>query len=279
MPLNLIEQVMYLAILPPLTIHGCYTTTMSNTKSTAPAPATAPDSQALSSPPPQWALHDAYTKPLPPSLQFDPQAGFTALYEWIRAQAAQMDANDDRFQVCTEVIAYPNSAVKNSWVDALHDSDTAREAYRCCATLSAGRRAWKQKGTIGLVVSCMDNAKELSENMAERETAWHLVAVAWQGDTVWVHDSAYYYPDHAGSVNRIDSIRGTRMVYLLLQEWKSVKYIWVQGPEPEHRAQLEDQLECMGRSAKWIEATISGTLPWPPDADTRGGRWKQYNRN
>lgn len=223
-----------------------------------------------------WALHEVYSNDLPTTLHFDPGHGFGQLQAWIRKTAEEHLAAENSINVCPLVVAYKDGKQKTSWVAAGEATAEQREEAGACVTLSAFNKAWRAAGSVGVVVSCMDNAPELSTLDTSN---WHAVAVAQQGDTVWIHDPAYNSLDYAEQEKpRMDRVHGTRLVHLLVKEWKSVKHIWLQGPEPEHQVALGDGLQCMGRSAQWIEATLDGTLPWPPNGPN-GGRWTEHRKN
>jgi hypothetical protein len=89
---------------------------------------------------------------------------------------------------------------------------------------------------------------------------WHTVAMARQGDQVWVHDPAYVAASYAGTTWRADAVHDTRNVHELVQAWAPVQGVHFQGPPSTYTAQ-PSQLEFMGRSAQWVEAMASGMLP------------------
>jgi hypothetical protein len=227
-------------------------------------------------PPVPWAMDALYATNLPLSLSFPAAGGFTSLVRWIRNLAANPPASTPPgIKICALVPSYPDGKTKSGYMNQAGLSPTDKEEYEAAATLSAAIKEWRAGGTIGLVTSSLSDAVALSTG----QNNWHTVAVVRIGSTVWIHDPAYQFLDHKGKTNRMDSINGTKMVYRMVQEWKAVTEIWVQGPDPKFAARLDNNLDCMGRSAQWIDATVSGQLPWPPNRDASGGVWIQYLRN
>ena len=222
-------------------------------------PASLPSPDSIASP-----IVQIYSSPIPSPLQFDNIAGFTGMVEWIES----LESPNDDIYICPLVATYPNAKTRDSYLsDELSDEEAL--AFKKGAVLSAARKRWKTSGTVGLVTSNMSNAVEMKDS-----NDWHTVAMALQGSKVWVHDPAYYVDDHKGNVPRMDQANGTSMVRKLVMDFRSVvkgKTVQWQGPPSDHP---RGQQDCMARSAQWIQATIDGTLPWPPDSDARGGEWQ-----
>jgi hypothetical protein len=177
------------------------------------------------------------------------------------------------FQVNPHVATYRDGAAKAAWTGQQGLSEAEAEDYRKGATRSVAAKSWVARGSIGLVTSSLSSASEQAQGLND----WHTVAMARLGDQVWVHDPGYDAAAHAGNVNRMDAVAGTRMVHALVREhFPSVQGVYFQGPPSTH---ARPQLECMGRSTQWVEATVAGTLPWPPNRDASGGQWKWYYQN
>jgi hypothetical protein len=237
-------------------------------------PTSAYASASVSAPPPApWPFEATYSRALPPAFQFDPQAGFTALSDHMRA-TAQDQTKDQRPRVNGLVATYPTGKIKDSWTGMPSLSQQEKDEYKRGATVSGTIKGWSAGGSIGVVTSCMSSASAQSQG----ENNWHTVAMARKGDKVWVHDPAYIATAHAGNVKRVDTVPGSRIVHSLVQNWSPVQGVYFQGPPSSYTA-IPGQMECMGRSAQWVDATINGTLPWPPDSNDSGGQWAFHYRN
>jgi hypothetical protein len=129
-----------------------------------------------------------------------------------------------------------------------------KDEYSRGATISGAKKGWRARGSIGVVTSSMSSASEQSQ----QENYWHTVAMARQGSKVCVHDLAY--------------------VHRLIQQWPSVPGAYFRA-HPSAIWRIQDLLECMGRSAQCVDATVSGTLLWPPNSSSLGEQWTFQIRN
>jgi hypothetical protein len=175
-------------------------------------------------------------------------------------------------KICPVVATYPTRAVKKSWTEQNGLSAKEKGEYARGATLSTAAKSWTQGGTVGVVTSSLSSASAQSQGGND----WHTVAMARQGNNVWVHDLGYEAGAHGGNVRRVDGVHGTGMVQRLVQSWPQVQGVYFQGPPTSYKP---GQLECIGRSAQWVDATVGGRLPWPPNKDSSGGTWTWHNRN
>jgi len=228
-------------------------------------------SPPLPSPPP-WAFAPYYAQPLPPNLQYNPQTGFGDMVRTIEHISAHLQP-EAAFRVNAAVATYKNKNVKESWVSALNTPES--EDLARGSTVAVAKKGFPASGSVGVVVSGMTNAAVQS---ASGHSDWHAVAMARQGNKVWVHDPAYRAEEHASTIHRMDQVPGTNNVRNLALEWQPVRHVWFQGPPPTY-LQGPSELECMGRSVQWVQATVDGTLPWPPDTDATGGQWTRHYRN
>jgi hypothetical protein len=219
-----------------------------------------------------WAFDTAYRQPLPARLQLNPHTGFGNMVDYMQTLPAQYPGSS--LKVCPVVATYPNGAVKKGWVQQPTLSDAEKSEYARGATTSGAAKGWTQGGTVGVVTSSMSDAVSPSTGSND----WHTVAMARHGNKVWVHDPAYSAAAHAGNVHRIDGVSGGGMVHKLVHQWPQVEGAFFQG-RPVGSVGGHGQLECMGRSAQWVEATVAGTLPWPPNHDPSGGTWTWHYRN
>jgi hypothetical protein len=234
------------------------------------SPTQQPDPAAPKAPPP-WAFATSYAQPLPPALQFDPYTGFNDMADYMQTVLpGQYPGAHPR--VCPVVATYPSGAIKKTWTGQTGQTPEEKAEYARGATLSAAAKHWTQQGVVGVVTSSLSSASELSQGANE----WHTVAMARDGNRVFVHDAAYDAATHAGNVKRVDGVSGTGMVHRLVHTWPQVQGVYFQGPPSSYDP---TQRECMGRSAQWVEATVNGTLPWPPNHDASGGVWTWHDRN
>jgi hypothetical protein len=228
-------------------------------------------------PPPQnlWAFKPFYAQPLPAPLNFNPQTDFLNLVNWAAALAPSADP--PRVKPVAVIATYPRGQDKKAEIAAT-STQAEQAAAEAGVVLSSAKSHWPAKQpVVGVVVSRLSSAVDLQEGRND----WHAVAMARDGDTVWVHDPEYsLYSEYASSApeyrRRVALVPGTRMVQALIQEWNGVKGVWFQGP-PD--AFTQDQQQCMGRSALWVEQTLNGTLPWPPNTPGTGGTWTFHHKN
>ena len=238
----------------------------------------APNPQPL----PPWAFGPTYSQPLPPHLRFATQQ-FLQLSQWADGlqplppppPAAGATATSAAIQVtpATKIATYASAAEKNSEVAA---AGTAQQRADAAAghTLSVARPSWPASRPVaGVVTSPLSSAVDHQQGRNE----WHTVAMAREGNKVWVHDPSYQAADYAGSARpRVASVPGNKMVGQLVSQWPNVSGVWYQGP-PNSFAQGQQQ--CMGRSALWVENTLQGAAPWPPDTRGSGGNWSFHYKN
>lgn len=216
-----------------------------------------------------------YDSALPPEFQFPAHGGFTQMVQWVEDQAVSqaLTAQHSGPLVCSKVATYPTGIVKATYTKQQGKTEAELAEYRCGATLSVAARQWlASTPMVGLVTSSMSNACEQSMG----ENNWHTVAVARDGRDLWVYDPAYDAAEHAGNLKRIDTVRGNSMVKKLADRWTGIQGAFYQGPPSRNHT---DHLTCMGRSIQWIDATVRGVLPWPPNKDATGGSWTYHYRN
>jgi hypothetical protein len=231
------------------------------------------DSVSESPSPPPWAFEPVYGRPLPVTLQFDPETGFTAMSDYMGTMSQDSSAKE-RPRVNHHIATYKDGASKRSWTSMPGLSPQEKDEYSRGTTIFGAIKDWRAGGSIGVVTSSMSSASEQSQH----ENNWHTVAMARQGSKVWVHDPAYDSAAYAGSVKRVDGVPGTANVRRLIQQWPNVRGVYFQGP-PSSYMEISGQMECMGRSAQWVAETRHGTLPWPPDSSSLGGQWTFHSRN
>jgi hypothetical protein len=176
------------------------------------------------------------------------------------------------------VATYASARDKKSEVNSNPKDSSAWLAAKAGATLSVATPKWPaRRAVLGVVTSSMSNATEHQAS----ESRWHTVAMAREGNTVWVHDPDYSLANKYASSSpnyrrRVALVPGISMVKALIDQWPGVDGIWLQGP-PTTFAQGQQQ--CMGRSALWVEHTLQGTAPWPPNTPSLGGTWTFHYKN
>jgi hypothetical protein len=220
-----------------------------------------------------WAFEAPYARPLPSHLQFDPETGFSRLADRMHV-IAQSQLHDSLPRVNPLIATYKTNKNKKSWVDSPNISEDEKEEYSRGATVTTAIQGWRASGSIGVVTSSLSSASAQSQG----DNNWHTVAMARQGTQVWIHDSMYNAAAHAGNAKRVEGVHGTSIAHKIILEWSLVTGVWFQGPPSAYIAN-SGQMECMGRSAQWVEATVNGTLPWPPNKDSSGGQWIWHSKN
>jgi hypothetical protein len=226
---------------------------------------------------PTWAFAAPAGQPLPPAYQFNPLSGFTDLVTHIQntADAIGKENNHDP-RLNRHVATYRDRAHKDSFVGIATNTPQQVTDYKKGATISGAVKEYVSGGSIGVVVSPMSNAAQLSQ----QQNDWHCVAMGRQADKVWVYDPAYDATAHVGNLKTVNAVPGNANVHRLVHEWKTVKQVYYQGPPNQQLvATGQQQLECMGRSAQWVGATLDGTLPWPPDSNASGGQWVVHSKD
>lgn len=220
-------------------------------------------------PPPAWAFETAYGLALPPQHQYNPETGFSTMANWVNGLGAKYPT--PMTQIVPGIATYNTASTKAQWV-AMADLSAAQKAeYEAGMTRSTAAKHFVNRGSIGLVTSSLSNAAQ----NAVGENNWHTIAMARYQGTVFVHDPAYNVASYGGAPRMAD-VSGTRMVQALVGDWASVQGAYYQGPPSGYD---RNQEECMGRSAQWMEATVAGTLPWPPNVQPQGGQWTWHSRN
>lgn len=222
-----------------------------------------------------WAFEPTYAQPLPPHLSFNPQADFQNLVHW--AEALAPSADPPGVTPVPLVATYTGAKDKKSEVESA-STQAEKQAAEAGATLSVAKPKWPaKKPIVGVVTSSLSNAHQHQVG----ENNWHTLAMARDGDVVWVHDPEYsllaeYASSDPAYRRRVALVPGTKMVKALIDDWKGVTGVWFQGPPATF---TQGQQQCMGRSALWVEQTLDGTLPWPPNTSGSGGTWTFHHKN
>jgi hypothetical protein len=199
---------------------------------------------------------------------------FLELTQWAAALDPQpVPPGAVQLTAATVVATYATAKDKRSEDGAALTEDEKASA-QAGATVSTARSSWPaSKPVVGVVTSPISDAVQHQSGL----NVWHTVAMAREGNTVWVHDPEYKVADHAEATRlRVASVRGNKMVKALVDQWPTVQGVWYQGP-PDTFTQSQQQ--CMGRSALWVEHTLQGTAPWPPDTPGSGGTWTFHHKN
>jgi hypothetical protein len=222
-----------------------------------------------------WAFGPTYSLPLPPHLNFHPDTDFLNLVAWAAALAPS--ANPPGVTPAPVILTYANAKDKRSEVKSA-STEEEQSAALAGAVLSTALAKWPARTpTIGVVTSSLSNAYAHQA----REDNWHTVAVARDGDTVWVHDPEYrlsagYASSDPTYRRRVSLVPGTSMVKALIDRCPGVTGVYFQGPPAQF---TQGQQQCMGRSALWVEHTLQGTAPWPPNTPGSGGTWTFHHKN
>ena len=191
---------------------------------------------------------------------------------WTQGLSANPPQNNPVHRIVPGIATYGSAGQKSLWVGMQGLSEEEKAQYQAGATKSVAAKQFVDMGSIGLVTSCLDSAAQVSAG----QNNWHTVGMARHQGTVFIHDPSYHAGAYAGTPRMAD-VHGTRMVQSLVGDWPAkITGAYYQGPPSGYN---RDQLECMGRSAQWVEGTVNGTLPWPPNLDPTGGQWTWHTRN
>lgn len=224
-----------------------------------------------------WAFGELYRKRVSTALGRDIRYDdFLPVAQWIDEQAQKSPPASDREpRAVRGILAYVHNKEKQSEVGSSNKSHQEAEAAQAGLTLSAAEKNWSAtKACVGLVTSSQSSAYD---HNALKRNDWHMVAVARDGKDVWVHDTQYDYTEFEDKKRpRVRDVRGVKMVHELVKKWTGVRQVFFQGPPPEYQG--GDQLECMGRSVLWVQETLNGNLPWPPNGPG-GGVWHSHYKN
>jgi hypothetical protein len=223
----------------------------------------------MAQPQSQWAFEGSYSKNLPTEFNFNPQTGFAPLANWA---AALTPAANSQIQLVTKIATYVSHKDKQTEI-ASSPTQTEEDAAKLGATLSTTRSLWlASRPVVGLVTSPMSSAVQHQA----QQNDWHTVAMARDGDTVWVHDPQYAEADYSSHPRkRVASVPGNKLVKALIDQWPRVRGVWYQGPPSTFSS---GQQQCMGRSAMWVDSTLDSTSPWPPNSPN-GGTWIFHHKN
>lgn len=143
----------------------------------------------MAQPQPVWAFGPTYSQNLPATLNFSPQDGFTPLANWA---AALTPTANSLVQLVTKIATYINQRGKQTEIQS-SSTDAEKQAARLGATLSTTRSLWLAgRPVVGVVTSPMSSAVDIQA----QQNNWHTVAMARDGDTVWVHDPQYAEANH-----------------------------------------------------------------------------------
>jgi hypothetical protein len=217
---------------------------------------------------PIWAFEASYTQPLPQHINFTP-SDFTHLANWA---AALTPVASSQVQPVPIIATYKGQKDKQAEIQS-SSTEAEQDAAKAGATLSSAKPKWPTgRPVVGVVTSPMSSA--VAHQAGQND--WHTVAMAREGNTIWVHDPQYTaadYPPHQR--RRVALVPGNKMVKALIDEWPGVTGVWFQGPPSTFSM---GQQQCMGRSALWVEHTLHGTSPWPPNSPD-GGTWTFHHKN
>ena len=226
----------------------------------------APPGSAPGSPDPTpW-----YGRPLPDRYDFGP-SGFAGLAGHVEQQAAATTAaaaaaaavahQPIPYRAAPFVACYGNQQQRAAAINgALPDDRPQYEAGRAVGSVT--RHYPTRKGGVGMVASPYANAAVSSATGAND---WHTVGVLRHDHTVWIHDPAYY-PPADGTIQRLPMVPGLSNVTRLLNStgFGTVNQLFIQGPPGSPTA--FDSLQCMGRSAQWVDNVThapGATDPYP----------------
>ena len=199
--------------------------------------------------------------------------GFYQLTQYAAQQnATQKNSNNPtNYRVAPVVASYSTAEVKAAAINGALPADLRQ--YQAGVTVSTAAAHYPvNRGGVGMVTSSLQSAAQSS---ATSLNDWHTVGILRHGRTVWVYDPAY----KMDSQTRLSMVPGTSNVEKLFKTstFGTIELIQIQGFG-------SDQLDCMGRTAQWVDNVIRvpGALdPYPdgtfiPGEVTHG--WQQIKR-
>jgi hypothetical protein len=198
-----------------------------------------------------------YNQPLPPQYNYG-IGGFATLAAYANQQLLM---NTSPYCVAPIVACYSTPTQRLTAINGALPAD--RPQYEAGRTVGSATRFYPTStGGVGMVASPYANAAVSS---ATANNEWHTVGVLRHGDTVWVHNPAYAPPSANMSLSqRLPVIPGMSNITRLLNStgFGTINYLFIQGPD----ILIQDSIECMGRSAQWVDNVISAptaTHPFP----------------
>lgn len=221
-----------------------------------------------------WAHAAAYDHPLPPTLLDTDYTSYTKLTERLSALSSQLLDITSGIEVCPVIATYKDKKHKDNCIKSLDPEVDDVNEYKAGATISSATKAWrKTRPTIGLVCSSISPA-----SVARAEgNEWHMVVLATHNNTIFIHDPNFNFATHAGSVRSFKDVpMNSTTIPMVKSHFTQATEVWLQGPPSGFDRSAG---ECMGRSLQWLEATVSGQLPWPPNATAAGGQWHKFWMN
>jgi hypothetical protein len=184
----------------------------------SPSPSTAPTASATDLPKPTpkakpWAFGPTYDEDLPDEFDYQHRNGYFAITEWVKKLE---QAEGSSVMPVDVVLAYKNSKIKGEEVEAA--TGIQRDAAEAAYTVSGAVKRWPaRKPCVGLVSSPLSDAVDHQQG----HNRWHMVAMARDGNDVWIHDPSYNAGEHKDKERRrIAGVSGTKMVQELVCGFK-----------------------------------------------------------
>jgi hypothetical protein len=108
---------------------------------------------------------------------------------------------------------------------------------------------------------------------------WHTVGILRIGHQLFIFHPGLNMDEVDNGVTRLQEIKSIIRVYEATRKGNnlsSCSKILIQGCPPGASA---NNMECMGRTAEWMEKVLTGILPYPPNSTAAGGPWKRIKQN
>ena len=195
--------------------------------------------------------------------------GFHQLAQYAKQQASN---NTSSYSVAPVVASYADAKAKNTAIKGALPEDQSQ--YQAGVTVSSAVIYYPvNRGGVGMVASSLQNAAQSSTT---GQNEWHTVGILRRNKTVWVYDPAY----QMNSFDRLSMVPGTSNVEKLFKStiFGTVELIQIQGIG-------SNQLDCMGRTAQWVDNVIhaAGALDPYPDDTFKPGEvtegWQRIKRS
>jgi hypothetical protein len=197
-----------------------------------------------------------YGQPLPPQYNYG-VGGFAALTTYASQQPV---TNTSAYRVAPIVACYSTPAQRLNAINGALPAD--RPQYEAGRAVGSATRFYPTTaGGVGMVTSPYDGAAASS---ATGTNEWHTVGMLRHRDTVWLHNPAYAPPSDPSQPQRLPMVPGMSNVTRLLDStgFGTVNNCYIQGPS----APTNDSMQCMGRSAQWVDNVTRAPLashPYP----------------
>ncbi|KAF1358829.1 hypothetical protein EJ07DRAFT_179560 [Lizonia empirigonia] len=221
-----------------------------------------------------WAHAAAYGQHLTSATLSVEYTSHVALTRWLSELPSAPPEKPHTIEICPVIARYPDKKHKDACIKRIDPEVDDVEEYKAGATIASATKQWrKSRPTIGLVCSKI-TAAHVKQDEGNK---WHMVALATANSSeIFVHDPNFDAAAYTSGRKSFKDVRMNPITQLMLQKhFIMATEVWLQGPPSDYDRDLG---ECMGCSAQWLEATVTGKLPWPPNSTAAGGEWHRLKK-